>query len=125
MTQTLACREFEEMAFVERYLLKRLSPAEQEAFEAHFLSCESCQKAIELGIAIRRTLPPVEAVPSRRSWVTLGAGLGLAAAAGLAAVLLLSVLRTLVNESSWYWMLPRNDRLGFHSPLASLAEYSA
>ena len=81
------------MAFVERYLLKRLSPAEQEAFEAHFLSCESCQKAIELGIAIRRTLPPVEAVPSRRSWVTLGAGLGLAAAAGLAAVLLLPSTR--------------------------------
>ena len=93
MTQTLACRDYEEMAFVERYLLKRLSPAEQEAFETHFLTCESCQKAIELGIAIRRTLPPVEAVPSRRSWVTLGAGLGLAAAAGLAAVLLLPSTR--------------------------------
>jgi tetratricopeptide (TPR) repeat protein len=93
MTQTLACRDFEEMAFVERYLLKRLSPAEQEEFEVHFLTCESCQQAIALGSAIRGTLPSVRAVPARRSWVTLGAGLGLAAAAGLAAVLLLPSTR--------------------------------
>ena len=93
MTQTLACKDFADRAFVERYLMKRLSPTEQEAFESHFLTCESCQQAIELGSAIRGALPTVRAVPTRRSWVTLGAGLGLAAAAGLAAVLLLPSAR--------------------------------
>ena len=93
MTQTLACKDVAEMALVERYLLKRLSPAEQEAFEAHFLTCETCQQAIELGSAIRGALPTVRAVPARRSWVTLGAGLGLAAAAGIAAVVLLPSTR--------------------------------
>jgi len=89
MRQTIACDDFAEGAFVERYLLKRLSPAEQEAFEGHFLTCESCQQAVELGIAIRGALPKVTALPARRSWVALAGGLGLAAAAGLAAVLLL------------------------------------
>jgi tetratricopeptide (TPR) repeat protein len=89
MRQTIACDEIAEGAFVERYLMRRLSPAELEAFEAHFLTCESCQQAIELGSAIRGALPTVRVVPARRSWVTFGAGLGLAAAAGLAAVLLL------------------------------------
>jgi len=88
MRQTIACDEFAEGAFVERYLLRRLSPAEQEAFEAHFLTCESCQQAIELGSAIRGALPVVTAMPARRSWGALAGGLGLAAAAGLAAVLL-------------------------------------
>lgn len=89
MKPTLACEEFSEGAFVERYLMKRLSSAEQEAFEAHFLTCDWCQQAIELASAIRATLPSVKAVPARSSRVALGAGLGLAAAAGLAAVLLL------------------------------------
>jgi len=88
-----ACQEFEDRAFVERYLMNRLSPADQEEFEAHFLTCEWCQQSIELGKAIRATLPTVKAVPARRSWVTFGAGLGLAAAAGLAAVLLLPSTR--------------------------------
>ena len=93
MRPTPACQEFEDRAFVERYLMKRLSPADQEEFEAHFLTCEWCQQSIELGKAIRATLPEVKAAPPRRSWVALGAGLGLAAAAGISAILLLPSTR--------------------------------
>jgi len=93
MIQAPACQEFEEKAFAERYLTNRLSPVEQEEFEAHFLTCDRCQQAISLGAAIRSTFPRVRGARSRRPWV-LGGGLGLAAAAGLAAILLLPARRT-------------------------------
>ncbi len=88
MMQSLGCAEFASGGFIERYLAQKLTAEEQEAFEAHFLTCDRCQDSLRLGAGIRsalRTAPPSR---PRRSALVWGSGLGLAAAAGLAAVLL-------------------------------------
>jgi hypothetical protein len=85
----LTCEGVEAGGLVERYTAGQLAPAEQDAFESHFLTCDRCQRALLLGAAIRASLPntPLPARPSRR--VGFLWGIGLAAAAGLATVLLL------------------------------------
>ena len=88
MMQSLGCAEFASGGFIERYLAQKLTTEEQEAFEAHFLTCDRCQDSLRLGAGIRsalRTAPPRRL---RRPVLIWGGGLGLAAAAGLAAVLL-------------------------------------
>ena len=92
MTPILDCADVAEQGLVERYLAHRLSAGEREEFEAHFLTCERCQQAIALGTGIRSAWPQLRPLPARR-WVLLGSGLGLAAAAGLAAILLFSPKR--------------------------------
>jgi hypothetical protein len=91
MTPMLNCDAVADLALVERYLAHRLSAAEREEFEAHFLTCEPCQQALALGAGIRAAWPRVRPRPARR-WVLLGSGLGVAAA-GLAALLLLTPRR--------------------------------
>ena len=92
MTPILDCAAVTEQALVERYLAHRLSPVEREDLEAHFLTCERCQQAIVLGAGIRAAWPQVRPRAGPR-WVWLGGGLGLAAAAGLAAILLFTPKR--------------------------------
>jgi len=88
MIQTRECEEFAGRGCVERFLAHKLASDELDAFEAHFVTCEYCQQAIMLGSAIRRVLPQVGAAPSARRWRVLAGGIGLAAAAGIAALLL-------------------------------------
>jgi tetratricopeptide (TPR) repeat protein len=96
MTPMLKCDAVADLALVERYLAHRLSAAEREEFEAHFLTCERCQQALALGAGIRAAWPRVRPRPARR-WVLLGSGLGLAAAAGLAAIILFTPKRVPVE----------------------------
>ncbi len=70
---------------VPRYLARRLSEQEQEAFEAHFLTCARCQHDLELGLAVRGLLPRQPRV-RWRGWAAVGS---LAAAAAIGALLLL------------------------------------
>jgi len=84
----LSCDAVAELGLVERYVTKRLTQQEREEFEAHFLTCERCQSALVLGAGIRASLPQVRTVARGRSWLVWGGGLGLAAAAGLAVVML-------------------------------------
>jgi tetratricopeptide (TPR) repeat protein len=91
VTQSLTCGDVAERGFVERYVAGRLDPAEVEAFEAHYVTCPRCQEDLRLAAAVRRNLPLVAGASApRRRWPRpLLAGVGLAAAAGLAALLLL------------------------------------
>ena len=87
MTPTLNCEAVADRGLVERYLANRLSDAELEGFETHFLTCDRCQQAIMLGATIRTAWPQVRPAPPRRRWIAWGAGVGLAAAVVLLAVL--------------------------------------
>lgn len=86
----LNCESVELAGMVERYTRGQLSPGEQDAFESHFLTCDRCQRAILVGAAARAELRGASALPIRASprW-PLRIGVAVAAAAGLAAVLLL------------------------------------
>lgn len=88
MMPMLDCEAVADLALVERYLAKRLTAEELESFEAHFLTCDRCQDAIALGAGIRGAWPRLRSARPRRAGLLLGGSLGLAAAAGLAAVLL-------------------------------------
>jgi len=92
MRPLLDCDAVADLALVERYLAKGLSAEQREEFEAHFLTCQRCQDAIALGTGIRAAWPRVRARPPRR-WLLVGGGLGLAAAAGLATLLLFAPQR--------------------------------
>lgn len=79
-------------SLIERYLAGRLSPDETVAFEDHYVSCRRCQDDLRLGVATRRGLA---AIPARRESVRrrvrpAHVALGLAAAAGVAGVLLIA-----------------------------------
>ena len=84
----LSCDAVAELGLVERYVARRLTPEEREEFEAHFLTCDRCQSALVLGAGIRAALPRVRTTRPRRAWLVWGSGLGLAAAAGFAALIL-------------------------------------
>jgi tetratricopeptide (TPR) repeat protein len=94
VSEALACDQVAERGLVERYLARRLSSAEEEAFEAHYLTCARCQSELRLASGVRAVLGE-RSSPARtsvnRSWprARLALALGAAAAAGVAAVLLL------------------------------------
>jgi tetratricopeptide (TPR) repeat protein len=73
--------------WIERYLAKRLTGAEQEAFESHYLTCERCQERLTLGMAVRaHLLNP--GTRRRPRYLALGGLVGLAAAAAFAILVL-------------------------------------
>jgi hypothetical protein len=59
MTDIPTCEEVTERGLVERYLAGKLSDAEIEAFESHYLTCSRCQTELRLGAGIREILPEV------------------------------------------------------------------
>jgi hypothetical protein len=96
MTDKLTCEEVTEKGLVERYLAGKLSEAETEAFEAHYLTCSRCQTELRLGAGIRELLPEVREAPlapeisgDRKTghWFRRNARIG-AVAAAVAAVLI-------------------------------------
>jgi|SRR5579859_2546516 len=75
-----------ERGMVERYVAGRLSdPGELIEFEAHLLTCARCRDELTLAMAVRREFGNTNAGTRKK----LGVGIGLAAAAGIAALLLL------------------------------------
>src|SRR5262249_18501949 len=82
----LNCELVDQEDLVQRYLAKRLSEQDEEAFESHFLTCARCQQELELGLAARALLPRSRRPARWGVWAGLA---GLAAAAAVASVLLL------------------------------------
>jgi len=79
----ITCELVDERDLDTRYLTGKLSPAEAEAFEAHYFGCEACWKLVNQGMEVRSALAPTAGSPGiRPHWW------GLAAAAGIAAVAL-------------------------------------
>ena len=86
MNATLSCALVEERALVERYVADTLTDAHGRAdFEAHVIACPRCQDEIRLAMTVRAELAPLaaRARPARRVWPL---GLGIAVAAGVAAM---------------------------------------
>ncbi len=84
MTQPLTCREVAERGLMERYVAGRLSDANQLAdFEAHLVECSRCQEDVRLAMTVRAELAARR--PRRISLL----GLGLAAAAAIAGLVVL------------------------------------
>jgi tetratricopeptide (TPR) repeat protein len=90
------CQRVEEEQIIERYLTERLSEAETEAFEQHYLGCQSCFQELQFrhaaAIELKR-LPPVLPRPAVVPWSPRWTW-GLAAAAVL--------LLTLVSVVTFY-----------------------
>jgi hypothetical protein len=63
MTDKLTCEAVTEKGLVERYLAGKLSEAETEAFETHYLTCTRCRTELRLGAGIRELLPEVREAP--------------------------------------------------------------
>ena len=61
MGETLSCTAIVDEGLIERYLAGRLSEADVEALEVHYLTCARCQTDLRLGAAIRDVLPEVQA----------------------------------------------------------------
>jgi tetratricopeptide (TPR) repeat protein len=92
VSEVLACDQVAERGLVERYLARRLSSDEEEAFEAHYLTCAHCQRELRLASGVRTVLaerPSPARAGANRSWPRARFALGTAAAAGVAAILLL------------------------------------
>lgn len=96
MAERLTCDTIVDRGLIERYLAGRLSEAEVEDFESHYLTCPRCQTDLRLAAAIRDTLPEVDqaraaaaATPAgvRPWWSGRRAKLGAVAAAAIAALL--------------------------------------
>jgi hypothetical protein len=96
MTDKLTCEEITKRGLFEAYLAGKLSEAETEAFEAHYLTCSRCQTELRLGAGIRELLPEVRTAPESldirgeqksRRWFRRNAQVG-AVAAAVAAVLI-------------------------------------
>src|SRR2546426_2991150 len=84
VTQPLTCREVAERGLVERYVARRLSEADGlSEFEAHLVGCRQCQEDVRLAMTVRTELA---ARRPRRIWPLW---LGLAAAAGIAGLVVL------------------------------------
>lgn len=80
---------FGEEGLVQDYLAGRLSRQDAEAFEAHLLTCERCQREVRFGATVRDELA-ARPEPARRRglpWLV-----GLTGAAGLTAAALAAVL---------------------------------
>jgi tetratricopeptide (TPR) repeat protein len=83
----LTCDAAAERGLVERYVAGRLDDeAELAAFEAHLLTCERCRDEVRLGLTVRAELAVSGRRRGRRVWPF---GVGLALAAGIAALVLL------------------------------------
>lgn len=84
----LTCAEVAERGLIERYVAGSATPADVQAFEAHYMTCQDCQAHLRLAAAIRATLPglPTGARARRR------ASIGWAAVAAVAAVFAIAVL---------------------------------
>ncbi len=101
MRETLSCDEIVGRALIERYVAGKLSEAEVEALESHYLTCARCQTDLRLAAAIRSVLPevqdtlpdttvsPIAAARSRSGRRTRVLAAAAAIAAVLAGVLLL------------------------------------
>jgi TolA-binding protein len=50
------CKEAEERAILEGYLLDRLSEAERVEFELHYFECESCSSQLQSGLMVQAEL---------------------------------------------------------------------
>ncbi|MEE8385209.1 MAG: hypothetical protein V3S01_04785 [Dehalococcoidia bacterium] len=96
MAETLSCEAINDRGLVERYLAGRLSEAEIEVFECHYLTCSRCQSELRLVAAIRDVLPEVRQAAQDTDvgagtltgrWFGRHAGAG-AVAAAIAAVLI-------------------------------------
>jgi len=59
MAEILSCEAINDRGLVERYLTGRLSEAETETFECHYLTCSHCQNELRMAAAIRDVLPEV------------------------------------------------------------------
>jgi hypothetical protein len=99
MTDKLTCEEVTEKGLVERYLAGKLSEAETEAFETHYLTCTRCRTELRLGAGIRELLPELrtatESVDIRGRqksgpWFRRNARIG--AVAGAVAAILIGVI---------------------------------
>lgn len=86
MTETtLTCEDVQRDALVERSLAGRLTGADRDAFEAHYLTCARCQTELQLGTAIRVSLRSAPTAMRPRAW-TRWAGVGGLAAAAIVAM---------------------------------------
>jgi len=88
-----ACDSNSRQSNAERYAARRMSATEAAAFEDHFVACAECQREVRLASAIIGGLQPATVATrsvgtSRRVWTWAGGGLALAA--GLAALMILS-----------------------------------
>lgn len=91
MNEVTACSIVDAPRSVEQYVTGRMSKAERDAFEDHFVNCAQCQREIQLVGAVRTALrtpsvvvgraPTWKRISSRR-WI----GAGVALAAGIAAI---------------------------------------
>jgi len=59
MREPLTCESVARRGWVERYVAGRLSEAETEAFEGHFVTCTRCQSELKVAAAVRAVLPEV------------------------------------------------------------------
>jgi anti-sigma factor ChrR (cupin superfamily) len=84
----VTCDEITDQGLLERYLAGTLGAATAELLEVHLVACQRCQTELRLAAAITGALaePVLTAFPRRHG--LLFAGIGLALAAGLAAILL-------------------------------------
>lgn len=92
MNTSQTCDEVTRRSNAERYAASRMTPAEADAFEDHFVTCAECQSEVRLASAIIGGLPAEAAVPRsakspRHLWIWGGGGLALAA--GLATLMIL------------------------------------
>jgi TolA-binding protein len=91
VSTSLTC-ENDRQINAERYATRRMTSAEAEAFEDHFVACAECQAEVRLASAIAAAVssPPVVALsakPNRRKqWWTAA---GVAVAAGLVTLLIM------------------------------------
>lgn len=82
MSETiLTCEDVRRDALIERFLAGRLTGADLDAFESHYVTCERCQNELQLGTAIRVSLRSIPVARRSRSWTRWAGVAGLAAAA--------------------------------------------
>jgi hypothetical protein len=87
MTDTiLTCEDVQREALIERSLAGRLTGAERDAFEVHYLTCSRCQTELQLGAAVRVALRSSSAANPSRAWPRWAGIAGLAAAGVFAMV---------------------------------------
>lgn len=90
MSTSLTCESVRQMN-AERYATGRMTTAEVEAFEDHFVGCAECQAGVRLALAIAsefssRPAVGLSAKPRRPRWWTAA---GLAVAAGLVTLMIM------------------------------------
>ncbi|HYK12004.1 MAG TPA: hypothetical protein VEV39_14495 [Gemmatimonadales bacterium] len=85
-TGSLTHETASDRGLVERYVAGRMNPDEIVTFEGHLITCAECQHEVSLGLAIRAALSNPR---SRRGSWYWAAGIGLAAAAGIASLVVL------------------------------------